>query len=211
MSKQHFNTSHVSINRKNCKGKRRYCRISIHLMFLLIAVYQQRRYSKCKISIHLMFLLIALLHHLLHHLADFNTSHVSINLDWVSNPRWISAISIHLMFLLIAFAYIGFLDFYHFNTSHVSINLLRGFFLQGMFPNFNTSHVSINRFFIGLFFAALMISIHLMFLLIKGQNGIPCYINFISIHLMFLLIRVIIYQQITIDYFNTSHVSINLK
>ena len=55
-------------------------------------------------------------------LANFNTSHVSINRCLYYGARRLGEISIHLMFLLIQpVPSLWHLD-YHFNTSHVSIN-----------------------------------------------------------------------------------------
>ena len=77
-------------------------------------------------------------------LANFNTSHVSINRCLYYGARRLGEISIHLMFLLIQpVPSLWHLD-YHFNTSHVSINhgcKLRKWRIEN---NFNTSHVSIN-------------------------------------------------------------------
>ena len=75
---------------------------------------------------------------------------------------------------------------------------------------FNTSHVSINRLDWITGTIAIIISIHLMFLLI-GFSSLPRHLHhLISIHLMFLLIRYPIRSRwIRNIYFNTSHVSIN--
>ena len=58
--KQHFNTSHVSINPNTDHRQIQAFLISIHLMFLLIAVRCRRPCAGDTISIHLMFLLISL-------------------------------------------------------------------------------------------------------------------------------------------------------
>ena len=75
----YFNTSHVSINPLDLDVKERSAKISIHLMFLLIADV-----ITCSLS------------------GDhFNTSHVSINRKIFCRKRIFNKISIHLMFLLI--------------------------------------------------------------------------------------------------------------
>ena len=97
-------------------------KISIHLMFLLIAAHEGRGYrsryfntshvsiNRCcrinrrhrkKISIHLMFLLIKQVQESGQSNVDFNTSHVSINQGSSKRIPKCSQISIHLMFLLI--------------------------------------------------------------------------------------------------------------
>ena len=85
-----------------------------------------------------------------------------------------------------------------------------GMFLPFMF-NFNTSHVSINPFIRWYSNFSYIISIHLMFLLIRGHKGIDKSPNCISIHLMFLLIRLYFSEPMGGNNFNTSHVSINQK
>ena len=100
----------------------------------------------------------------------------------------------------------------NFNISHVSINRYRQNDIMSTLHNFNTSHVSINRYDTVYGFCTVRISIHLMFLLIPwwGRKG---YYGFnISIHLMFLLILIAttVHYRWTF-YFNTSHVSINLR
>ncbi len=76
---------------------------------------------------------------------NFNTSHVSINLCISVRNCILNKISIHLMFLLIIAkclpANCMCLDF---NTSHVSINLVLLLYCYTQGRNFNTSHVSIN-------------------------------------------------------------------
>ena len=98
-----FNTSHVSINQPLPASFHVQLSISIHLMFLLIAAITTFLESEDKISIHLMFLLIhdtRLIRPLLY--LHFNTSHVSINhFTGFARPRSDRRISIHLMFLLI--------------------------------------------------------------------------------------------------------------
>ena len=98
----YFNTSHVSINQR--KFPRLYFGngISIHLMFLLIALPLSGAISPLFISIHLMFLLIKKA--VIFCLANFT-------------------ISIHLMFLLIGLHRVMQKRQHNFNTSHVSINL----------------------------------------------------------------------------------------
>ena len=77
----YFNTSHVYINHTDGTDRERKVKISIHLMFILIADRKSTRRDHHFISIHLMFILIT------HFQADlkvrywnFNTSHVYINL-----------------------------------------------------------------------------------------------------------------------------------
>ena len=105
--------------------------------------------------------------------THFNTSHVSINRRRSFPGRCASApISIHLMFLLIHGVKTK--DGYeiNFNTSHVSINLMAVFAQLDKNTNFNTSHVSINLFGNRFFQPLSVISIHLMFLLIKDSDPI---------------------------------------
>ena len=98
----------------------------------------------------------------------------------------------------------------NFNTSHVSINLisiqLAGIILfisiHLMFLLITTCSGSVKR--------GVLISIHLMFLLIELKSN-ENYKQLISIHLMFLLIDFIYFLSRFIQYFNTSHVSINRK
>ena len=121
---KYFNTSHVSINQRcgwigtgektisihlmfllirlwDCKTLW-YGIISIHLMFLLITVRNIGRRKRIYISIHLMFLLILLAASYSSSISHFNTSHVSINPYSFPSSYWNPFISIHLMFLLIA-------------------------------------------------------------------------------------------------------------
>ena len=99
--KHHFNTSHVSINRRPPPDPWISSMISIHLMFLLIVSSRLQSSKECNY---------------------FNTSHVSINLNQRYLYTLTTFISIHLMFLLIS-SIRSFTAFrLHFNTSHVSIN-----------------------------------------------------------------------------------------
>ena len=76
--------------------------ISIHLMFLLILLGRCLCRVWQEISIHLMFLLIYIDGRpIAMSFQDFNTSHVSINLDTLIGYTFFGQISIHLMFLLI--------------------------------------------------------------------------------------------------------------
>ena len=121
-------------------------------------------------------------------------------------------ISIHLMFLLITGApivvVVGIVI-----SIHLMFLLITKQKSYGMrkIPHFNTSHVSINRFIVQHNFCIFFISIHLMFLLIKRRLSPSLYPNIISIHLMFLLIFWRSWQKWESLYFNTSHVSINLR
>ena len=76
---QHFNTSHVSINRIRDDALEAEYVISIHLMFLLIGVWDLHNIPDEEISIHLMFLLIVFVVLKGVYELHFNTSHVSIN------------------------------------------------------------------------------------------------------------------------------------
>ncbi len=119
-----FNTSHVSINLIHILPFWNAYRISIHLMFLLIAAAAPSDNTATVISIHLMFLLIRypIRSRWIRNIY-FNTSHVSIN------PS----------------CNCGEYDrFYHFNTSHVSINPAIECTMCHPEVYFNTSHVSIN-------------------------------------------------------------------
>ena len=120
-----FNTSHVSINLIHILPFWNAYRISIHLMFLLIAAAAPSDNTTTVISIHLMFLLIRypIRSRWIRNIY-FNTSHVSIN------PS----------------CNCGEYDrFYHFNTSHVSINPAIECTMCHPEVYFNTSHVSINQ------------------------------------------------------------------
>ena len=141
-----FNTSHVSINLIHILPFWNAYRISIHLMFLLIAAAAPSDNTATVISIHLMFLLIRypIRSRWITNIY-FNTSHVSIN------PS----------------CNCGEYDrFYHFNTSHVSINPAIECTMCHPEVYFNTSHVSINLFIRHSRCRQKFISIHLMFLLI---------------------------------------------
>jgi len=120
---------------------------------------------------------------------DFNTSHVSINQSFGKDVCTSCPISIHLMFLLIREDAID-VDRYKLISIHfmfLLINYLSSI-PHSFNHNFNTSHVSINPRFRLLALCDDIISIHLMFLLIYGNNSgwFRCFT--ISIHLMFLLI-----------------------
>ena len=117
----------------------------------------------------------------------FNTSHVSINQCQGSAGASQVLISIHPMFLLINNPDADFTEPANFNTSHVSINPTSDPPPARHSSYFNTSHVSINLSFDEKVDEAKNISIHPMFLLIRGgSSGDSRRINF-----------------------NTSHVSIN--
>ena len=75
-----FNTSHVSINRAYYSTKGGDCKVSIHLMFLLIVSQYFPSTTVTTVSIHLMFLLIV---------------------SYLPELLKYSSVSIHLMFLLI--------------------------------------------------------------------------------------------------------------
>ena len=103
------------------------------------------------ISIHIMFLLI-----------DYPETLCSFH----------QAISIHIMFLLIDIrTWRKRPDTAYFNTSHVSINPAPCKSWKKL-EYFNTSHVSINHLVDGKVGTLLMISIHLMFLLIKRTKSV---------------------------------------
>ena len=165
----HFNTSHVSINHGDFKtlsvldGDFNTSHVSIN---------QFRLKNERNIKL------------------NFNTSHVSIN---PKSSTWSAAsaiISIHLMFLLILFRTSTTLF-----ASPISIHLM--FLLIPAWHHqvfhilvyFNTSHVSINQEAAPKMERQNKISIHLMFLLIRGKRGVGRPVLFISIHLMFLLIK----------------------
>ena len=76
-----------------------------------------------------------------------------------------------------------------FNTSHVYINPNGSKKLKGGIKNFNTSHVYINRSPRIARKGLPPISIHLMFILIRGVDGRQYTPEYISIHLMFILIQ----------------------
>ena len=119
-----FNTSHVSINLIHILPFWNAYRISIHLMFLLIAAAAPSDNTTTVISIHLMFLLIQR-SNVLCAIQKFISIHLMFLLIRISARNMAAAadISIHLMFLLIidltGAVMIGDV---HFNTSHVSIN-----------------------------------------------------------------------------------------
>ncbi len=117
-----FNTSHVSINRKQRGLRIINGLISIHPMFLLICKYYLYHEKTNLISIHPMFLLIQM--RLVKSLDGnyFNTSHVSINRECKARRLYVSVISIHPMFLLISVNFSSISWILYFNTSHVSIN-----------------------------------------------------------------------------------------
>ena len=76
--------------------------------------------------------------------------------------------------------------------------------------DFNTSHVYINPLTFITYRQPAIISIHLMFILIRKASGSHGAISKISIHLMFILIeRDKPFRCISPCYFNTSHVYIN--
>ena len=120
-----FNTSHVSINLIHILPFWNAYRISIHLMFLLIAAAAPSDNTATVISIHLMFLLIRypIRSRWIRNIY-FNTSHVSIN------PA-IECTMCH--------------PEVYFNTSHVSINPDQRAQHGCSSRYFNTSHVSINH------------------------------------------------------------------
>ena len=122
---QHFNTSHVSINLIHILPFWNAYRISIHLMFLLIAAAAPSDNTTTVISIHLMFLLIRypIRSRWIRNIY-FNTSHVSIN-------RVMRGQTVQ--------------NYLHFNTSHVSINPDQRAQHGCSSRYFNTSHVSINQ------------------------------------------------------------------
>ena len=118
----YFNTSHVSINRWQQQGSRR--RVSnFNTSHVSINPSCVRSYThSIRISIHLMFLLIACaLKHLCSQQADFNTSHVSINrrFDRSSMYRQMNFNTSHVSInptLLSAFPFLLYLKFLE-NTS----------------------------------------------------------------------------------------------
>ena len=121
----------------------------------------------------------------------------------------LKVISIHLMLLLIVFWQSWHLPGTNFNTSHVSINLLSWSGAYFQYIHFNTSHVSINRLFVAsptsasFNFNTSHVSINPV-VQVNHYSGTE-----ISIHLMFLLIKRYTYFPSVLNYFKTSHVSIN--
>ncbi len=77
-------------------------------------------------------------------MCNFNTSHVNVNLYYITLNYIIELISIHLMLMLISPLTTLFEISVYFNTSHVNVNLICDIFFIGL-PNFNTSHVNVNR------------------------------------------------------------------
>ena len=209
----YFNTSHVSINRAQRLHTFQCSPISIHPMFLLIAMGFRIpfpvfvNFNTSHVSINLI-----TSRDIYFVEEDFNTSHVSINL--INNGRLprINTISIHPMFLLIILAgqwnKLVFKISIHPMFLLILIRLRRKKLLSiisihpmfllialgnqrsfRIFPNFNTSHVSINRmaaFMDGIFLNNFNTS-HVSINRSKIRRTINSYKNF-----------------------NTSHVSINL-
>ena len=95
-----FNTSHVNVNQSKESFMVLQMLISIHLMLMLIYTHIHTRTYARTISIHLMLMLIFILHISFFVIfANFNTSHVNVN--------------------LYGYPIVGCASF-HFNTSHVN-------------------------------------------------------------------------------------------
>ena len=119
----------------------------------------------------------------------FNTSHVNVNLLYISSVTMV----IH-----------------HFNTSHVNVNRCSVCRSRHQSLNFNTSHVNVNLYSKYIQGGNTAISIHLMLMLIFS------YFSLSSISLNFNTSHVNVNQKLRyitksiFSHFNTSHVNVNL-
>ena len=186
---QCFNTSHVTLYRREWQKCLGIDAVSIHLMLLFIQLAWKHIHPDLFVSIHLMLLFIKF-----GIILIFSLYMVSIHLmllfitEAAETRQRRSNVSIHLMLLFIIVDCGLLMDMTGFNTSHVTL------YLRTLFITFNASMFQyISCYSLSAFSATTLsdfcVSIHLMLLFIAVRGGEDFPGTVVSIHLMLLFIE----------------------